>query len=162
MLQSARPAPVGPRLTSRAARGKIPEVRHALPTPDRIDATNNMERPNNPVPDFVRNFRRPAALAVALSLAALSAAAAPARAQATKPTPGKRYGRLVVRNALVIDGNGTPASGPFDIVVEGGTIKELVGLDPVAVKSGTARRPAAGEAEIDATGKYVMPGLINL
>ena len=30
----------------------------------------------------------------------------------------------------------------------------------MAVKSGTAKRPA-GDAEIDATGKYVLPGLIN-
>jgi cytosine/adenosine deaminase-related metal-dependent hydrolase len=101
--------------------------------------------------------------AAAVLLSLVAAMSAPARAQqATKPTPGKRYGRLVVRNAIVVDGNGTPASGPYDIVVEGGTIKELVALDPVAVKSGTARRPAAGEADIDATGKYVIPGLINL
>ncbi len=119
-----------------------------------------MERLINPVPHFVKILRPATACAVLLSLVALSA---PARArQGSRPTPGKRYGRLVVRNALVIDGNGTPASGPYDIVVEGGTIKELVGLDAVAVKAGTARRPAAGEAEIDATGKYVMPGLINL
>ena len=84
------------------------------------------------------------------------------RAQSARQTveSGKRYARLVIRNATVIDGNGTPAAGPFDIVVEGNTITEIVGLDPVAVKSGTARRPA-GDVEIDATGKYVMPGLIN-
>jgi cytosine/adenosine deaminase-related metal-dependent hydrolase len=85
------------------------------------------------------------------------------RAQTVKGAAesGKRYPRLVVRNAMVIDGNGTPASGPFDIVVENDTIAELVALDPVTVKSGTARRPATGDMEIDATGKYVMPGLIN-
>jgi hypothetical protein len=78
------------------------------------------------------------------------------------PANGKRYNRLVIRNGLIIDGNGTPASGPKDIVVENGLITEIVALDPVAVKAGTARRPAAGDAEIDATGKYVLPGLINL
>jgi dihydroorotase-like cyclic amidohydrolase len=77
------------------------------------------------------------------------------------PTHGKRATRLVIRNATVIDGNGTPASGPADIVVEGNHISQVVFLDPVAVKNGTARRPAAGDAEIDATGKYVMPGLID-
>src|SRR5919107_1910573 len=41
-------------------------------------------------------------------------------------------------------------------------VREMVGLDAVAVASGAAKRPAQGEAEIDATGKYVMPGLINL
>jgi cytosine/adenosine deaminase-related metal-dependent hydrolase len=46
--------------------------------------------------------------------------------------------------------------------VENQVITEIAALDPVAVKAGTAKRPAAGEAEIDATGKYVLPGLINL
>lgn len=74
----------------------------------------------------------------------------------------KRYKRLVIRNAMIIDGNGKPALGPFDIVVENDLITQIVGLDPVAVKEGTAKRVPAGEVEIDATGKYVMPGLINL
>ncbi len=78
------------------------------------------------------------------------------------PTSSKRYNRLVIRNAMIIDGNGTPMSGPKDIVIENNVITEIVGLDPVAVKAGTAKRPAAGDAEIDATGKYVLPGLINL
>jgi imidazolonepropionase-like amidohydrolase len=102
-----------------------------------------------------------ASVAIVLFIA-LTFAAPVGRTQTTKQTveSGKRYARLVIRNATVIDGNGTPAAGPFDIVVEGNTITEIVGLDPVAVKSGTARRPA-GDVEIDATGKYVMPGLIN-
>lgn len=73
---------------------------------------------------------------------------------------GKRYPRLVIRNATIVDGNGTPASGPKDIVVEGNTIVEIASLDPVALREGRARRPA-GDVEIDATGKYVLPGLIN-
>lgn len=75
---------------------------------------------------------------------------------------GLKFGRLVIRNAIVIDGNGTPASGPKDIVIENDRITAIVNLDPVAVKAGTARRPAKGDVEIDAAGKYVMPGLINL
>ena len=75
-------------------------------------------------------------------------------------TSGVRPQRLVIRNAMVVDGNGTPASGPKDIVIEGNTIVEIVALDPVAVREGRARRPT-GTAEIDATGKYVLPGLIN-
>ncbi len=75
---------------------------------------------------------------------------------------GKRYSRIVIRNAVIIDGNGTPASGPKDIVIENDTITGIVGVDPVAVKEGRAKRPSKGEIEIDAAGKYVMPGLINL
>ena len=73
---------------------------------------------------------------------------------------GQRYARIVIRNATVVDGNGTPAAGPKDIVIEGNRIAAVVPLDPVAVQSGTAQRPA-GDVEIDATGKYVLPGLIN-
>jgi imidazolonepropionase-like amidohydrolase len=79
---------------------------------------------------------------------------------ATGPTNGVRVPRLAIRNATIVDGNGTPASGPADIIVEGRRISRVVFLDPVALRGGTARRVAA-DAEIDATGKYVLPGLIN-
>src|SRR5512132_4325067 len=82
----------------------------------------------------------------------------------TTAVSGTRPGRLIIRNATVVDGNGTPAKGPFDIVVEGGTIAQMVALDPVALgRNGANRRPRAdaNTAEIDATGKYVLPVLIN-
>ena len=81
-------------------------------------------------------------------------------AQTTRIVSGRRYPRLIVRNATIIEGNGTPASGPKDIVIENGRITDIVALDPVALSRGTGRRPA-GDVEIDARGKYVMPGLIN-
>lgn len=79
-----------------------------------------------------------------------------------QPFAARRYQRLVIRNAMIVDGTGRPASGLFDIVVVNDLIAEIASLDPVAVKEGTARRPAKGDAEIDAAGKYVLPGLINL
>ena len=75
---------------------------------------------------------------------------------------GKRLKRIVVRNAMVVDGSGKPAAGPFDIVIENDTIAQIVSFDPVAAKEGKARRPEKGDLDIDATGKYVLPGLINL
>lgn len=75
---------------------------------------------------------------------------------------GKRFKRIVVRGAIVVDGSGKPAAGPFDIVIENDLIAAIVPFDPVAAKEGQARHPAPGEFEIDATGKYVLPGLINL
>jgi hypothetical protein len=97
----------------------------------------------------------------ALALAAILTAE-PALAQtAAPPVHGKRATRLVIRNATIADGNGTPASGPADVVVEGNRIASIVFLDPVALRTGAARRPAAGDAEIDATGKFLLPGLIN-
>jgi len=70
-------------------------------------------------------------------------------AQAKSPAGGKRYNRIVIRNAMVVDGNGTPASGPKDIVVEGNRITDIVGFDPISALQGTARRPATGDAEIN-------------
>jgi hypothetical protein len=66
---------------------------------------------------------------------------------------GVRQGRLLVTNALVVDGSGTPANGPRTIVIEGNRI--------VAVTPGPGR-PVAGDKVIDAKGKYVLPGLINV
>ncbi len=98
--------------------------------------------------------------AIGIALALLFAGAGNAQ-NGPLPVHGKRPTRLVIRNATIIDGNGTPASGPADVVVENGRIRDIVFLDPVAVRAGNARRPSAGDAEIDATGKYLLPGLID-
>src|SRR6266700_4058867 len=89
----------------------------------------------------------------------LLAIAATAGAQA--PTSGRRVRRLLIHNAIVVDGNGTPASGPKDIVVENNTIAGVIPLDPVSLSRGGASTAAPPDAVIDATGKYVLPGLIN-
>src|SRR5688500_9210377 len=95
-----------------------------------------------------------------LTIVVVGASLALGRPVGAQVTSGQRYERLAIRNATIINGNGTPASGPADIVIQGNTIAEIVWLDPVAVREGRARRPAA-DAEIDATGKFVLPGLIN-
>ncbi|MFY9609216.1 MAG: amidohydrolase, partial [Blastocatellia bacterium] len=107
-------------------------------------------------------MRQPRALLSALLLIVSQLCTPVLAVQAAKQTiaSGKRYPRLVIRGAMIVDGTGTPASGPKDIVIEGNTISDIVALDPVALKEGRARRPA-GDVEIDATGKYVLPGLIN-
>src|SRR3954469_3614426 len=76
------------------------------------------------------------------------------------PTHGRRVGRLLIHNAIVVDGNGTPASGPKDIVIENNVITDVIPLDAVARGRG-GRGATQADAVIDATGKYVMPGLIN-
>lgn len=98
--------------------------------------------------------RRSLLLALALPLISL-----PAVAQTTV-THAQRPARLIVQNATIVDGNGTPAKGPFDIVIEGGRITQLIPLDPVSKREDRTNR-ATGAAVIDATGKYVLPGLIN-
>ena len=61
--------------------------------------------------------------------------------------------RLLIRNAMIIPGPGTPAYGPADILSEDGIIAKIG--DSVA-----GRWPDA-DAVIDAAGKYVMPGIVN-
>ena len=78
---------------------------------------------------------------------------------------GVRYERLLIKNATVIDGAGNPARGPLDIVIQGDTI---VSIRESAARefSGSAMNGAAPEGKpdrvIDATGMYVMPGIIDV
>ncbi len=68
---------------------------------------------------------------------------------------GQRYDRLVIRNVIVIDGNGTPPRGPQDIIIDGNVITSVRSADP---------RPEAYKNEkhvLDGTGMYLLPGLIN-
>ena len=89
-------------------------------------------------------------------IAAATLAAQPA------PTNGRRARRLLIHNATVVDGNGTPASGPKDILIENNVIADVIALDPVSLaRAGGRSAVAAPDAAIDATGKYVLPGLIN-
>lgn len=71
------------------------------------------------------------------------------------------YDRLVIRGAMVIPGHGGPAYGPADIVIQGGTIHQIVSYDGVVGPPPDPERPT-GERVIEADGMYVMPGLIDL
>src|SRR5687768_8968396 len=112
-------------------------------------------------------FMRLAAL-LALSLST-SAAAQQATSTATSPSPstGVRYGRLLIRNIMVVDGAGNPARGPMDIVVEGSIIASIRPARPINEFGTTApgaapRVPAGFDRVIDATGMYVTPGIIEI
>ena len=74
---------------------------------------------------------------------------------------GRRYPRIVIRNAMVVDGSGTPAAGPKDILIEGRLIADVVAHDAVTRIIGGDHPVAAGGIEIDAAGRYVLPGLID-
>ena len=92
------------------------------------------------------------ALVVAVALAGVSAAP---RAQA--PEKGAVHGdvvaRLLIRNAMIIPGTGAPAYGPTDILVQAGAIARI--------GNSVEEKWSAVDAVIDATGKYVMPGIVN-
>lgn len=67
------------------------------------------------------------------------------------PVHAKSYKRLLIRNAMIIYGNAEPPFGPTNIAIENGRIARV----------GSVRRNWKSDAVIDATGKYVMPGIIN-
>jgi len=62
----------------------------------------------------------------------------------------RKPSRLLIRRAMIIYGNGKPAYGPMDILVQDGVIANIAPTLPIEA-----------DAVIDATGKYVMPGLVN-
>jgi hypothetical protein len=72
------------------------------------------------------------------------------------------YGRLVIREAMVIPGHGGPPAGPYDIVIEGGIISEMIPFDPISSERRGATDRVTGDRVIDAKGMYVMPGMIDL
>jgi hypothetical protein len=72
------------------------------------------------------------------------------------------YKRLVIRNAMVIPGHGGPPAGPYDILIEGNTITQMVPFDPVAAERRGNEQRLSGDRVIDANGMYVMPGMIDL
>ena len=71
------------------------------------------------------------------------------------------YDRLVILNAMVIPGHGGPAYGPADIIIQDSTIIQINSFNGVLGRP-EGSEPPTGDRVIDATGMYVMPGLIDL
>jgi hypothetical protein len=104
--------------------------------------------------------------AVAGAIAALAAligvaSALPDGVAARKDGEGP-YDRLVIRGATMIDGTGAPPFGPVDIVIEGNRIAAIKAVGAPGLAIDESERPARGAREIDASGKFVLPGFINL
>jgi hypothetical protein len=74
---------------------------------------------------------------------------------------GKVYDILVIRNAMLVNGRGTPPYGPVDILIEEGKINDIVNVDTISLKRYNPKRPE-GDHVIDAGGKYVIPGLVDM
>ena len=100
-------------------------------------------------------------LGVCLALAAIPAEALPEGVAVRDEGEGP-FDRLVIRGATLIDGSGAPPFGPVDIVVENNRITGIVPVGAPGIAIDPEGRPAAGTREIDASGKYVLPGLVNL
>ena len=85
--------------------------------------------------------------------------AAPDRAEGEGPFP-----QLIIRGVTLINGTGAPARGPVDVVVRGNKIAEIRRAGYPGLPLNPDRKPVAnpGDKEIDATGMYLLPGLIDM
>jgi hypothetical protein len=77
---------------------------------------------------------------------------------------GGPYDRLIIRGVHLIDGTGSPATGPVDVVVEGNVIRSIRTVGYPGLPINDRRRPQADENTevIDATGMYMLPGFFDM
>lgn len=92
------------------------------------------------------------------------AVAAPPKAPLRGEQGDGPFSRLIIRGATLINGEGAPARGPVDIVIENDRIVNVVSVGYPGVPIRPNQRPHAlpGDKEIDATGHYVLPGFIDM
>lgn len=84
---------------------------------------------------------------------------APPRSEGEGP-----FERLIIRGVNLIDGTGSPATGPVDIVVEGNRIASIRTVGYPGLPINERRRPEAGPNDkvIDASGMYILPGFFDM
>ncbi|KSV75485.1 amidohydrolase [Sinorhizobium sp. GW3] len=91
-----------------------------------------------------------------------AASGLPSPAPATARDRGKGpFRRIILRNAIVIDGSGAPPWGPADLLVDDGRISGLAKagkIDP-----GKARLPEmeSDVLDVDCAGKFLTPGFVD-
>ena len=74
------------------------------------------------------------------------------------------YERLIIRGGTMIDGTGSPALGPVDIVIENNRIARIQNVGYPGVPINENRRPEVGENTqvIEAEGMYILPGFFDM
>ena len=77
---------------------------------------------------------------------------------------GGPYPQLIIRGVTLINGTGSPAVGPVDIVIENNRIVKIVIVANEGLPIKLENRPLLTKngKEIDANGMYAMPGLIDM
>ncbi len=74
------------------------------------------------------------------------------------------FNRMIIQGVTMIDGTGSPAVGPVDIVIEGNRIVRIATVGYPGVPINENRRPEVREGDhvIDAEGMYVLPGFFDM
>ncbi|MDX2057918.1 MAG: amidohydrolase family protein [Gemmatimonadales bacterium] len=120
---------------------------------------------------MIRSFHRSLTAGLGVIVAGLALDPTRGSAQEGPPTnaiyenPVKRasgpYGRLVIRDVMIIDGTGAPARGPYDIVIQGNRIAGIVPVGLQGLPNEKAVRPPKGDRELAGAGMFVVPGFVN-
>ena len=74
------------------------------------------------------------------------------------------FNQLIIRGATLINSTGAPPIGPVDIIIEENIIKNIktVGYPGVPIDTAGRTKLKPGGKEIDAEGKYVLPGFVDM
>lgn len=89
-------------------------------------------------------------------------------AQVAKAPDRKRgegpYSRLIIRGVTIINGNGAPAIGPMDVIVEGNKISGIrrAGYLNMPLDPNRGPEPREGDKILDAEGMYLLPGFVDM
>ncbi|RUO24432.1 amidohydrolase [Aliidiomarina minuta] len=94
---------------------------------------------------------------------ALAVASAPPAAPDRDRGDGP-YERLILRGGTLVNGEGAPAVGPVDIVIEQDRIVNVVavGYPGVPIREGGRPQARDGDREVDVSGKYILPGFVDM
>jgi len=74
------------------------------------------------------------------------------------------FSQMIIRGATLINSTGAPPIGPVDIIIKENRIIDIKTVGYPGVEIDSSRRPKLepGGHEIDAHGKYVLPGFIDM
>jgi len=86
-------------------------------------------------------------------------AKAPDRSEGEGP-----FNKLIIRGVTIINGNGSPARGPMDVIVEGNRISSIRGAGYLNMPLDSNRGPEIqpGDKVIEAEGMYLLPGFVDM
>lgn len=74
------------------------------------------------------------------------------------------FPQLIIRGATLINSTGAPPIGPVDVVIENNVIVDIKTVGYPGVEIDSTKRPKLKEGghEIDAEGKYILPGFVDM
>ena len=101
-------------------------------------------------------------LTIILMIFPLLGIAAPAEAPDRARGEGP-FDRLVLRGVTVVNGEGAPANGPMDVLIEGNRIAEIRNLGILEPVDPERRIPIEdGDQVMELAGHYLLPGFVDL